>query len=61
MRPHEARVLVTTLLALLIAAPLARAEPPARPLAAVLHDYVQEALASNLALRGQAFDVERQL
>jgi outer membrane protein len=32
-----------------------------RPLRAVIDDYVQEALASNLALRSQQFDVERQL
>ncbi|MEQ1802297.1 MAG: TolC family protein [Gammaproteobacteria bacterium] len=33
----------------------------ARPLQAILDDYVREALASNLTLRSQGFDVERQL
>ena len=32
-----------------------------RPLQLILDDYVREALASNLALRSQGFDVERQL
>jgi outer membrane protein TolC len=40
---------------------LAQQPQPARPLDAVVAEYVREALASNLALRSQAFDVERQL
>ncbi len=32
-----------------------------RPLRAIIDDYVREALASNLALRAQSFDIERQL
>jgi len=42
-------------------AALSQEVPPARPLSAVLDDYVREALASNLALRSQGFDIERQL
>lgn len=61
MHLARARAILPLLAALVLTAPFARAEPPARPLEAVLHDYVQEALAANLALRGQAFDVERQL
>ncbi|MDH5275489.1 MAG: TolC family protein [Gammaproteobacteria bacterium] len=33
----------------------------ARPLQAIVDEYVREALASNLALRSQSFDIERQL
>lgn len=40
---------------------LAQEAGPARPLQAILDDYVREALASNLALRSQSFDIERQL
>ncbi|MEO8443514.1 MAG: TolC family protein, partial [Gammaproteobacteria bacterium] len=53
------RVLLATIL-LCIAVPL-WAEPVGRPLQAIVDEYVREALASNLALRGQGFDVERQL
>lgn len=35
--------------------------PVGRPLQAIVADYVREALASNLALRSQSIDVERQL
>lgn len=40
---------------------LARDDTPSRPLQAIVDDYVREALASNLTLRSQGFDVERQL
>jgi outer membrane protein TolC len=40
---------------------LAQEAAPARPLQAIVDDYVREALASNLALRSQSFDIERQL
>jgi len=53
-----------TAAALLVFAACAVAAQPAesgRPLRVVIDDYVQEALASNLALRSQQFDVERQL
>ncbi|MEO8225546.1 MAG: TolC family protein [Gammaproteobacteria bacterium] len=43
-------------------APLvAQGDEAFRPLRAIVDDYVREALASNLALRSQSFDVERQL
>jgi outer membrane protein TolC len=55
------RVLLATLL-LAATLPLAAdPAPPTRPLQSILDEYVREALASNLALRSQSFDVERQL
>jgi outer membrane protein TolC len=54
---------VTAATLLVVAGWPAAAQPleAGRPLRAVIDDYVQEALASNLALRSQQFDVERQL
>jgi outer membrane protein TolC len=50
------------LLLLLAGLPVSGQDLPApRPLDAILEDYVREALASNLALRSQGFDVDRQL
>ncbi|MEO8223184.1 MAG: TolC family protein [Gammaproteobacteria bacterium] len=45
---------------LCMAVPL-RADPADQTLQVILDQYVREALESNLALRGQGFDVERQL
>jgi outer membrane protein TolC len=55
------RVGVATLLVFAGTSVGAQAPESGRPLRAVIDDYVHEALASNLALRGQQFDVERQL
>jgi len=55
------RALAASLL-LVVASVAVGQEPGAgRPLQVILDDYVAEALASNLALRSQGFDVERQL
>ncbi|MBL8200856.1 MAG: TolC family protein [Chromatiales bacterium] len=40
---------------------LAQEAGPTRPLRQILDDYVREALTSNLALRSQGFDIEREL
>jgi len=55
------RALIVSLLLLSGSFAVAQEAAPARPLPAILDDYVREALASNLALRSQGFDVERQL
>ena len=55
------RALVATLLLFAGTSVVGQAAESGRPLRAVIDDYVSEALASNLALRGQQFDVERQL
>ncbi|MDP2323110.1 MAG: TolC family protein, partial [Gammaproteobacteria bacterium] len=53
---------LAALVPLLVVLPVAaQTAEQVRPLRAILDDYVQEALASNLALRSQQFDVERQL
>ena len=53
---------LAALIPALVALPVAaQTTGPARSLRAIVDEYVQEALASNLALRSQQFDVERQL
>lgn len=47
-------------LLLLAVLPAVAQDKPGRPLRAIIDDYVREALASNLALRSQSFDVERE-
>lgn len=55
------RGLATASLVLVSLSTVAQTAQPGRPLQSIVDDYVQEALASNLALRSQGFDVERQL
>lgn len=52
---------LSALLLLLAVLPAAAQADSGRPLRAIIDDYVREALASNLALRSQQFDVEREL
>ena len=55
------RTLAACMLLLAGSSALAQEAAPTRPLRAIIDDYVAEALASNLALRSQGFDIERQL
>ena len=55
------RTLAACMLLLACSSALAQEAGPTRSLRAIIDDYVAEALASNLALRSQGFDIERQL
>lgn len=55
------RGLATASLVLVSLSAVAQTAQPGRPLQSIVDDYVREALASNLALRSQSLDVERQL
>ena len=55
------RALAACLLLLAGCGAMAQEAGGARPLQAILDDYLREALTSNLALRSQSFDIERQL
>ena len=55
------RRLATACLVLVSVSAVAQVAQPGRPLQSIIDDYVREALASNLALRSQSLDVERQL
>ncbi len=55
------RGLATASLVLVSLSAVAQTAQPGRPLQSIVDDYVREALASNLALRSQGLDVERQL
>ena len=55
------RRLATASLVLVSLSAVAQVAQPGRPLQSIVDDYVREALESNLALRSQGLDVERQL